>query len=194
MFNSISRRIALAICALLPAAAAGAGQHVTSDYSPDQDFSRLRSYTFADRATGAELQKTAIYEGPLVQARIERAVAQQLEGRGLVRDDAKPDLLITTHTSFKTQDIVYPSYGWGSGWWGYGYYDTYFSGVGSPYYVEQVTVGTLTIDLVDAHTGRLVWRGVSHRNVHPRSKPEKRTERINKEVAKVLKKYPPVDD
>ena len=43
---------------------------------------------------------------------------------------------------------------------------------------------------LDAHTGELMWRGLSERDMHPTSSPEHRLKRINREVYKIFKKYP----
>jgi hypothetical protein len=51
-------------------------------------------------------------------------------------------------------------------------------------------VGTLTVDLNDAATGNLIWRGTTEKRVHQTSSPEHRTRRINKEVTKVFEDFP----
>jgi hypothetical protein len=65
-------------------------------------------------------------------------------------------------------------------------------------YTEEVVVGTLTIDIEDASTGQLVWRGTGEKSVSNTSKPEKRTKKVNHEVEKIFRNFPPgyddVDD
>jgi Domain of unknown function (DUF4136) len=48
----------------------------------------------------------------------------------------------------------------------------------------------LVVDVTDAETGELMWRGLAERHVHETSKPERRLKRINKEVTKMFENYP----
>ena len=50
-------------------------------------------------------------------------------------------------------------------------------------------MGTLVVDLYDAHTRQMVWRGVATDSVS--DKPQKNTPRINKALQKMFAKYPP---
>src|SRR5262249_19138394 len=81
----------------------------------------------------------------------------------------------------------YAGYGWGGGY--YGYAGMYGWGYG-PWYTEETIVGALTIDLVDAATGQLLWRGVGEKDVHHHSKPESRAAHTTHEVQNILKKLP----
>ena len=42
--------------------------------------------------------------------------------------------------------------------------------------------GSLTVDLEDAKTGELLWRGVETKRVHETSKPSKREQVVNEQV------------
>jgi len=55
--------------------------------------------------------------------------------------------------------------------------------------VETYAMGTLVVDLYDAHTRQMVWRGVATDSVS--DKPEKDTQRITKALQKMFAKYPP---
>jgi|RhiMetdeSRZDD1v2_1073273.scaffolds.fasta_scaffold01076_6 uncharacterized protein DUF4136 len=164
-------------------------QKVTYDTSRAADFSQVR--TFSIRQTPPAdpyASKTTAYDSPIVRQNTNAAVASQLEARGLRRDDVHPDVYVTTHRTFQTEYYGYGWPGWGPGW-GYGYGGYYGYGWGS-YYLEPIIVGTLVVDINDAHTGELMWRGLSERDMHPTSSPEHRLKRINKEVYKIFKKYP----
>jgi len=183
--------ISFAACALLPAAALG--QKVTYDSYGAKDFSQLRTFAFKAASPDEATTPTGTtYDDPFVRQRTYDAIAAQLQARGMRRDDEHPDIYVITRRTFKDQTIFYPSgwdwgypYGWGwHSWaWGYGY---------SAYPVEYIQ-GTLVIDFEDAATGRVLWRGVGQREVDPMSKPEKRTARVNREVAKIFKKFPAME-
>jgi hypothetical protein len=46
--------------------------------------------------------------------------------------------------------------------------------------VEEVPVGTLVVDLVNAKTKAIVWRGTATKQVDVKASPEKREKNINK--------------
>ena len=168
---------------LLPGLATA--QSVTSDYAPTQDFSRLKTYSFKD------VQRT---DNPFVDERIAAAVAAQLGARGLTRDDGDPDVWVVVRQTFDTQ----PKYTIYGSPWGYGYgwgYPGFYGYDWNPWYttveVKYITVGTLTVDLKDAASDRLVWRGTSVKTVHPTAKLSKVEKRINRRVSEMFDNYPP---
>jgi len=172
--------IGAALAASLPAAALA--QEVAYDYRRGQDFSQLRTFSMKETPpVDAHAADTSLYDSPLLRQQTNALVAAQLEGRGMKRDDEHPDVYVTTRRSFRTEYVTYGSPGWGYGWgyWGYG-----------PWYMETVVKGTLTVDVVSAGTGELLWRGVADREMHPTSKPERRAERINREVTRMFRNYP----
>jgi hypothetical protein len=50
-------------------------------------------------------------------------------------------------------------------------------------------VGTLTVDLFDPKSKKLVWQGVATDTLS--HKPEKRTKEFDKEIEKMFKDFPP---
>jgi hypothetical protein len=176
--------------ALLPAAALA--HEVTYDYDHTQDFSRLKTYTLRDCTKS---------DNPFVDERIVSAIAAQLGARGLTRDDVHPDVYVSARQTFDTHQEYtaynsgygypygpYGAWGW-SGSWGY----SYLGGLGgySSVEVKNVTVRTLTIELMNPATEKLVWRGAGVTTVHTTSKPEHVTKRTNHEVEDIFENYPP---
>jgi hypothetical protein len=51
-------------------------------------------------------------------------------------------------------------------------------------------VGTLAIDMVDAETRNIVWRGMATQELDAKASPEKREKNINKAAEKIFKNYP----
>ena len=107
--------------------------------------------------------------------------------------------MISTRTStsspigpIKTDYTYYGGWGGGPYWWG-GYYGAGYypgwAGYGGGYVYEEL-LGTLTVDVEDAKSGTLLWRGIETGHVHQTSKPEKRDKRVNDEVREVLKHFP----
>lgn len=142
-----------------------------------------RTFTMTEIRTNVQpSQMPWAYEKSIDQQNTNAAVAAQLEARGFRRDDAHPDMYVTTHRTVRTEI-------WGYGWSGWGDDDWADYGYGSHYLDSDVT-STLFIDVTSADTGELLWRGVSMRDLHFTSSPEHRLKRINKEVRKVFKDYP----
>ncbi len=52
--------------------------------------------------------------------------------------------------------------------------------------------GSFLIDVLDARTGKLLWRGVGRRVFDPKQTPEQRYERIDAAVASVIDEFAPL--
>jgi hypothetical protein len=124
------------------------------------------------------------YMNQLMAERVVGFVDEALACRHLRRVETGGDLLIRFQINVQEQDqyITYSNAtGFGFGWdWG---------GVTSTTIVEPLLLGTLTVDMIDARRGRLVYQGVSTQSVS--SKPEKNTKRLARAVNKIFEKYPP---
>jgi hypothetical protein len=60
--------------------------------------------------------------------------------------------------------------------------------------VRDIQYATLTIDMVDARTGTLLWRGRGVRSVNPHWKPETVDRKVFKAVTKIFRNFPPGHD
>jgi uncharacterized protein DUF4136 len=189
--------LAIAASSLWPAAAAA--QKVSYDFRQHEDLARPKTFGFRNLpAVRAETRQTATYDSPFVDERTNLAIAAQLEQRGWTRNDEKPDVFVVTRRTFWKEYTTYGPY-WGpyyspAGWWGpypYGWgYGWAAWDNGSIYAVEQLR-GSLTVDLEDASTGQLLWRGVGEKHVHERSKPSSSVRHVNEQVQDIFKKFPP---
>jgi|SRR5690625_348093 len=150
---------------------------VATDYDQEVDFNQYQSYAFykpgIDKAEISDLDKR----------RILRAIDRVLTEKGMTKSE-EPDLLVSIFTDATENISVYPRYyGWYSPWYGY-----------PPYYsqtVSSTTEGTLYIDLIDAETNTLVWQGVGTGIIETGSDVDRKTERVNELVQKILDRYPP---
>jgi hypothetical protein len=184
--------IGLAVATLLPASAGA--QKISYDIGT-ADFEGLKTFAFRGSPTDdITTQKTTAYDSPLIAERTQAAIAAQLEARGLKRDNENPDMYVTARRDFKTEYTVYAPYGWGLGYgygWGWGpYYTGWGPSYGGSYYVDERTIGTLIVDVQNAATGQLLWRGLAEKHVHEHASPEHRTKRVNEEVSKMFEKFP----
>ena len=152
-------------------------QSVTYDFDRSADFSKFKTYAWT---RGTELTDE------LNHARVVRAIESQLAAKGLTRVEASanPDVLVAYHASF---DRNLQINAWGSGWGG-----PRFGGLRSGTATTQdIVTGTIVIDLKDASTNGIVWRGSASAELNPGAKPEQREKKINNAIQKVFKNYRP---
>ena len=186
----------LAVSAMALGSVAVRGQD-SYDYRRGANFANIRTFAFkATPPMAPEAYKTTTYDSPLQRERTNAFIAQQLEARGMKQVDQNPDVYIVTHRTYKTDYTYYGPYGWGGPYWWGGYYGAGYypgwdgwAGWGGGYVYEEL-LGTLTVDVEDARTGTLLWRGIETKRVHQSSKPQKRDKRVYEEVADVFKHFP----
>ena len=112
--------------------------------------------------------------------RLHASIDDRLAARGLTKDPAAPDLIVTTNvTTQEHQEFVPTGFAYGP-WWAGGYY-----GGGS---VDTWVEGTLVVDFYDAKTQQMVWRGVATATAS--EKPTKNMQKMNKALAKMFEKFP----
>jgi hypothetical protein len=153
-------------------------QSVMFDFDKTTDFSKLKTYAW--------VRGTSVPDA-LNHQRIVSAVDTQLRMKGFVQVDASanPDVLVAYHASFD-RDLQIT--GFSSGWGGYRFAGSR-SGTAR---TEEILTGTLVIDMVNAGTETIVWRGIATKEVDVDAKPEKRDKDINRAAEKIFKNYPPV--
>jgi hypothetical protein len=119
-----------------------------------------------------------------MQQRVTGFVEESLAAKGLKRVPANGELLISCQVNMREEErfITYTN-GFGFGWdWG-------GSSAISTTTADPQLMGTLTLDLVDAHRNRLIFQGTATDSVS--SRPAKNTTRLARSVRKILEKYPP---
>ena len=173
---------------------ATAGPKASAASDKSVDISQYHSFGFAE-PLGTDQNG---YQSILSQ-NLKASTQRQLEARGLVRDDANPQLTVNFNArlddKLKTTTSSVPTMTMGMGYGGRGYYG-YRGGMYStwPMYQDQTTVrqykeGTLNIDIVDRARKQLVWEAVVTDTITDK-KRDKLDDTIEKYVAAAFKKYP----
>ncbi len=147
---------------------------VSADYDKSVDYSQYKTYAFYKDG----IDKVKVHD--LDKKRILKAIERELQAKGMTASD-NPDVLVNIFTEASERvDVNQWGYGWGWSPWVWG---------GSTATVSKSTEGTLYIDLIDAKKKELVWQGVGEgvltKNI------DRKEERINEFVTKILEKYPP---
>jgi hypothetical protein len=150
-------------------------EDVSVDYDRHADFGRYHTYSWMGTQAGNSLWRD----------RIIAAVDSQLAAKGWKRVGSGGDAavsafgMVTEKDTIETYYTGYPGWGW-RGWVGIGNATTT---------VIPEKVGNLTVDVFDAGTKQLIWRGTASEAVS--SKPEKNEKRLEEAVDKMFKRFPP---
>jgi len=168
--------------ALLTGAGCAASMSVSSHVDRSLDFGRYRTYDWgpADALPTGDVRLDA---NPVFADNVHGTVDRELAGRGLTMVDATatPDLLIHYHaTVAERMDIneVDRTYG-------------YCQGTDCPPDVIEYEAGMLVIDLMDARTNRLVWRGWAQTRLNAfLHDPEAMLETVQRAVATMVRQLP----
>jgi hypothetical protein len=160
---------------------------VSTDYDPAWQMPADASYAWIKRPSA---HADPMIDNDLVAGRVRRAVDDQLEGKGVrpVASEAEASLLITYHIGEEEKlDIstFHSNFGYYPCWGCYG------PGFDSEVWVNQYTQGKLVIDMIDAKTKQLVWRGIASRRVPNFKTPAERDVYIRETVAAIFQKFPP---
>jgi Domain of unknown function (DUF4136) len=161
---------------LLVALGTALAQHVQTDFDHKANFTQYKTYSWQEIKPADSLW----------DARIKDAVDAQLAAKGWTQVESGGDVAIVGIKTTQTQRTLQTFYdGFGGGWRWRG-----FGGLGESTTTEQdYKEGTLVVDLYDAKTKQLVWRGSAEDTVS--DKAEKNEKNLDKAVAKMFKDFPP---
>jgi hypothetical protein len=163
----------LSMIALLTAASFA--QHVKTDYDRAANFGQYKTYSWEAVKTRNQLNID----------RIKNAVDADLTAKGYTQLPSGGSMSIVAMEATKNQQTLNTVYnGMGGGWrWRGGF------GGDSTTYVDNYKVGTLVLDMFDAQSKKLLWRGAASDTLS--DKADKNIKNLNKGVQKMLKDFPP---
>jgi hypothetical protein len=160
-------------------ATATLAQQVKTDYDRSANFSQYKTYSWEKVQTQDQLWVD----------RIKEAVNTALAAKGLTPVESGGDVAIVAIEMTKNQqtlDTFYDGFGGGWGWRRGGG----FGGFGdATTTTENYKVGTLVVDLFDAHTKKLIWRGSASDTLSDKS--DKNIKNLDKGVQKMFGHFPP---
>jgi hypothetical protein len=173
------------VLTLIVLAAGCSSISIQHDYDPSTDFTVYRTYAWIKQPVNVSGNaRQAEGENSLVGKRIMNSVDGEMAKKGLrMADD--PQLLVVYYTGVQDKvQVTDWGYGYGPyGGWGYG-------GGGTDVYSYQE--GTLIVDLVDAQSKQLVWRGTAQGVLSETTpSPEQMQKKIDDVVGRMFEKYPP---
>lgn len=196
-FSYIIKNLALLVPLLLIGSCTRMSD-VQSAYAPSVQFKHYQTFAWYQ----VEVPRQPVGVGPdfnpLLDLRIKEAIASELVKEGVTPATENPGLLVAYDIAVDPKlapaaigNDVGPGFAYGYSYW-YGYRYSYdFSDIPNYKSIDKYSPGTLVIDLIDASTNELVWRGAATSNLNPTEIEETR---INVIVANIMSQYPPVPD
>jgi Domain of unknown function (DUF4136) len=168
------RTILTSLGIALLAVAASFAEQVKTDYDRSADFQQYKTYSWEKVQT----------QDPLMVDRIKTAVNAALTAKGWTPVESGGNVAVVAIEMTKTNRTLNTFYdGFGGGWrWGGGFGDTTTT-------VNTYKVGTLVVDLFDANTKKLIWRGSSSDTLSSNS--DKNIKNLDKEAGKMFDHFPP---
>lgn len=159
---------------------------VRTDFDPQSDFTRYKTYAFpADH----DVRHTDLLADPAVRQRVEELLAHHLKSRGLrqVASDGSPDLVVrywamvtdkqqTAEVGGGHGPIVFEQQRWGRGY-------------NQPTITEEYREGTLIVDLIDQSTQKMAWRADIEGTLT--GDLEKTLKKADDGLTKAFEDYPP---
>ena len=149
-------------------------EQVKTDYDRSADFAQYKTYSWENVQT----------PDPLWVDRIKEAVNTALTAKGWTPVESGGDVSIVAmemNQNHRTLNTYYD--GFGGGWrWGGGMETATTT-------VDNYKVGTLVVDLFDAKTKKLLWRGSSSDTLS--NKSDKNIKNLDKGVEKMFDHFPP---
>lgn len=144
--------------------------NVSSNYDPNVDFFEIGSFTWGG------IESNQILSGFDVR-RMENALQQELVLQGY-QQRARGDVLAVAYLG------VVPGHKKGLEY-SHGLYWTETK--------KNVQLGNLVLDIIDARTNRLIWRGTAAALVQPDASLEQRERNIQRVARKIVAQFPPPD-
>jgi len=175
---NVQRSIIASVGIALLFATASFAQQVKTDYDRSADFSQYKTYSWEKVQT----------QDPLWVGRIKDAANAALSAKGWTQVASGGQVSIVAMEMTKNQQTLNTFYdGFGGGWgWrrfgGGGFGDATTT-------TENYKVGTLCIDLFDANSKTLIWRGSASDTLSDKS--DKNIKNLDKGVQKMFDHFPP---
>ena len=185
----MKKAVMFALALAVMGATSAYAQDVRFNFDKQADFTKFKTFKWVTIKGGRHVNDIA-------DQQIRAAIESELAVKGLVRTDAdNADLYIgyqaavDTEKQMNTFDTGWGyGPGYGGGWYGYG-----GGGMGSSTTTTTtIYVGSITVDMYQAATKSLIWRGMASKTLDVKANPEKQQKNLQKAMNKLFKKnYPP---
>ena len=181
--NKISQFLLIITLSIL-AASCGSTLKVTNDYDKTADFSKYKSFSiYSLKTTGSVSQLNA--------DRIVNSIKAEMIAKGYNFVESNGDLTINGITILKDKQSVSAStnyYGYGGLYRPYGYYGGMGMASSTSVSTYNYKDGSLTIEMVDTKSTKMVWQGIGNKEIDSPSKDPDTA--IREGVKKIMASFP----
>ena len=177
----IARFAALMILALSLTVGVALALTTSTDFDPNYNFSQVKTFW---------VKIGTSWGNPLAEPRVVSAVEQSLTKAGWTKaaDEASADAEVILHGSTKQQQSLDTFYSGMGGGWGYGGWGAVGMGTATTT-TYTYTEGTLLIDIFDAKSKELIFRGSGTDTLS--NTTEKNQKKLSKALNKIFLNFPP---
>ena len=163
------------------------GPSVQYDFDAKADFTRFHAYDWlpAPPQAGA---RGGTFDNAIMEGRVHRAVDAGFAAKGFpkVAEGAPADFLVACYPLRQSTKSSQPHLGLGLGFGPVGV------GVGAPVGERNVeTIGALAMEIQDARTRTVVWKGTAQSALRSSDTPEEADDAVRRAVTNLLKRFPP---
>lgn len=174
-------RALMAVTVSAAVAACGLGVVAGADFAPTVDFAQYSSFTW-DEPDDRPVGDPRLENNPFFEERLHGAIAIELAEQGIRQRDQGPGLIVHHHATVRSRVDVYEAderAGYGG--------RTYVEGT----QVVQFDQGTILVDIADAHTKDVIWRGWAQFDIsRALSDPTIMTQAIDEAIRKMFENFP----
>jgi hypothetical protein len=153
---------------------------IYSDTDPDYDLWTYKTFDWSEK-TNIEANNNPLYYNELNDKRIKSAVLSELQGRGYQLTTSTAELIIHYHIVVQDQMTVVTEP------FGYSYTPYWLRSRADVYPYKE---GSLIIDIMDAKTKNLIWRGWAVSPIETSYTPKETEKLIKLAVAKIFRRFP----
>ncbi len=178
--------VGMCFLVLVSTAAPALAGKVYVNYDPGFDASSIRSFAWKDTA-----ENSVASTNPLLHSRIVNGIEYYLTLAGFQEDAAAPGVYVTYHTNSEKEVVLDTShfgYGYPGAWSYYGRPYVYGTSGTAVTTVRTYEMGTLIVDVWDAATHKLVWRGTAT-DIAVTDDPAKMEKRIDKALKGMVDRW-----
>lgn len=174
-------RTIVALGAVAATSACAMGIAAGADFPPNVDFTRYATFSF-DEPDDRPVGDPRLENNPFFEDRVHAAIAVELAARGITRGSDGPTLVVHHHATVRDRVEVYEV--------------DRREGFGTPEYGEGTQVvqyeeGTFLIDIADAETNDIIWRGWARFDIgRALANPQTMAETIDEAVGAMFRRFP----
>ena len=195
MKNLLSYSFTTMLLLILMIAAGGCTTTLTINNAYDRGaiFQTYQTYAWYSPVAGQGEDRTRTSYAVNLDQQVKAAVESGLVKEGMKPATGTPDVYLSYDVALETNTAstdgtIGPDFGYGYSYW-YGYRFNY-AAADFPGYrtIDSFSPGTIIVDIIDASTNTLVWRGWAETAITPATSD---ANRINRIVASIMAQYPP---